>query len=173
MSFIQGNINSNEDLIEAIDAMRNMLTQGDYKAELKLELAEVNHKLADFNSSELGGATYARYGILHALKENLEDTLQKLEEAEKEPQETGYDDPYEDEDFYDEDDDEEGATDYIGSLAFLEERLRKLEEVEKGPQEDEHEDYISSEEFLEEILEKINAKTQAKIDKLRKSNIGW
>lgn len=147
MSFIQGNINSNEDLIEAMDAMRNMLTQGDYKAELKLELAEVNHKLAGFKGSELGGAQYARYGILHALKDNLEDNLHKLEEAEKEPQEDGYDDDdedfYEDEDdSYDEDDDDDVVT--ISSLAFL-----------------------------EEILENINAKTQVEIDKLRKGNIGY
>ena len=85
MSFIQGNINSKEDLIEAMDAMRGMLTQGDYKTELELELAEVEHKLAGFNNSELFVEDYAYTGILHALKGNLESRIQKLEEADKLP----------------------------------------------------------------------------------------
>lgn len=211
MSFIQGNINSKEDLIEAMDAMRSMLTQGDYKTELELELAEVEHKLAGFKGPELGGDTYAYVGILHALKDNLESRIQKLEEADKGPQETGYDDVY-----------------------SLEERLRKLEDVDNGPQETGYDDFyededlyeegenggennhklivqflkqayhisddeiremrrlndknpqdvdnegsgneyegLTAEAFLEEILEKINAKTEAEIRKLQNGNIGW
>lgn len=133
MSFIQGNINSKDDLIEAMDAMRGMLTQGDIKAELELELAETKHKLSKLNNSELNEDVYTRSGILYALKNHLEDTLHKLEAVEKEPQETGYDD-----------DDEEDATDYLGSLAFL-----------------------------EDLLENLNAKTQVEIEKLRKGNIGY
>lgn len=132
MSFIQGNINSKEDLIEAMEAMRSMLTQGDPKTELELELAETKHKLSKLNNSELNEDVYTRSGILYALKNHLEDTLHKLEAVEKEPQETGYDD------------DEEDATDYLGSLAFL-----------------------------EDLLENLNAKTQVEIEKLRKGNIGY
>lgn len=227
MSFIQGNINSKEDLIEAMDAMREMLTQGDYKTELELELAEVEHKLAKLNNSELNEDVYTRSGILHALKNHLEDTFHKLEAVEKEPQEAGYDD--------DEDGDEEDTTDYLGSLAFLEDLLENLnaktqveiEKLRKGtqkvgydelededdddddgfyeeageeestqlsdkqeykkflelylekaygvpkPQEVEEEEHVGvSVEYLGEILEKINARTQAEVDKLRNNPWG-
>ena len=146
-----------------------MLTQGDYKAELELELAETKCKLDKLNNSELGGDTYKHVGILYVLKKHLEDTLHKLEEVEKEPQEVGYDDVYN-----------------------LEERLRKLEDIDNGSQETgyddfyEDEDYeeegngeeyevltLTSEEFLEEILEKLNAKTQVEIRNLRNGNIWY
>ena len=167
MPFIQGSISSNEDLIKVVEAMSNMLTQGDYSAELWLELALVKHKLDKLNNSELGGDVYKHVGILYALKSHLEDTLHELEEADKEPQEVGYDDIYN-----------------------LEERLRKLEDIDNGPQETGYDDFyededddeegngeeyegltLTSEEFLEEILEKLNAKTQVEIRKLRNGNI--
>ena len=72
MSFIQGNINSKEDLIEAMDAMRNMLTHGDPKAELELELAETKHKLAGIKGEVIGGDYYVYYEILRELETNLE-----------------------------------------------------------------------------------------------------
>lgn len=171
MPFIQGNINSNEDLIEAMDAMREMLTQGDYKAELKLELAEVNHKLSGFKGSELGGAQYARYGILHALKDNLEDTLRKLEEVEKEPQEDGYDE----DDFYDEDNEEPTqSVDEWDAKKFLEAFSEKAYGSSKPKKVEEKEPVgLTSEEFLEEILEKINARTQVEVDKLRNNPWGF
>jgi hypothetical protein len=164
MSFIQGNINSKEDLIEAMNAMRGMLTQGDYKTELELELAEVEHKLAGIKGPELGGDTYAYVGILHALKDNLESRIQKLEEADKGPQETGYDD-FEDEE----------PTESVSEWdvkKFLEEFSEKAYGSSKAnePEEDEDDDAfeeLSSEEFLNEILDRINARTQAEVDKLR------
>lgn len=211
MSFIQGSVSSNEDLVEVVDTMSSMLTQGDYSAELWLELAMVKHKLDKLNNSELGGDVYKHVGILYALKSHLEDTLHELEEADKEPQEVGYDDVY-----------------------SLEERLRKLEDVDNGPQETGYDDFyededlyeeegnggennhkliiqflkqayhisddeiremrllndkkpqdvdnegsgneyegLTAEAFLEELLEKINAKTEAEIHKLQNGNIGW
>lgn len=164
MSFIQGNISSNEDLIEAMDAMREMLTKGDHKAELELELAETKHKLAGFKGPELGGDTYAYVGILHALKDNLESRIQKLEEADKGPQEIGYDDF---------DDDEPIQSDAKQEYKkFLELYLEKAYGVPK-PQEVEEEEPVGlSVEYLGEILEKINAQTQAEIDKLHNNPWG-
>lgn len=179
MSFIQGNINSKEDLIEAMDAMREMLTQGDYKTELELELAEVEHKLAGFKVPELGGDTYAYVGILHALKDNLESRIQKLEEADKAPQKVGYDeldDKGPQEAGYDElDDDESTQSDARQDYKkFLELYLDKTYGVPKWPLEVEEEESAepTSEVFLEEILEKINAQTQAEVDKLRNNPWG-
>ena len=166
MSFIQGNINSKEDLIEAMDAMRGMLTQGDYKTELELELAEVEHKLAGFNNSELFVEDYAYTGILHALKGNLESCIQKLEEADKAPQKVGYDEL---------DDDESTQSDARQDYKkFLELYLDKTYGVPKWPLEVEEEESAepTSEVFLEEILEKINAQTQAEVDKLRNNPWG-
>lgn len=166
MSFIQGNINSKEDLIEAMDAMRGMLTQGDYKTELELELAEVEHKLAGFNNSELFVEDYAYTGILHALKGNLESRIQKLEEADKAPQKVGYDEL---------DDDESTQSDARQDYKkFLELYLDKTYGVPKWPLEVEEEESAepTSEVFLEEILEKINAQTQAEVDKLRNNPWG-
>ena len=179
MSFIQGNINSKEDLIEAMNAMREMLTQGDYKTELELELAEVEHKLAGFRGPELGGDTYAYVGILHALKDNLESRIQKLEEADKGPQEAGYDEFYEDDDdddgFYEEDGEEDEPTQSDAKKEykkFLEVFLEKAYGVPK-PQEVEGEESVGfSVEYLGEILEKINAQTQAEVDKLRNNPWG-
>lgn len=176
MSFIQGNINSKEDLIEAMNAMREMLTQGDYKTELELELAEVEHKLAGFRGPELGGDTYAYVGILHALKDNLESRIKKLEEADKGPQETGYDDFDEDDDddgFYDEEEDEPTQSDAKQEYKkFLKLYLEKAYGVPK-PQEVEEEESVGfSVEYLGEILEKINAQTQAEIDLARKNPWG-
>ena len=111
-----------EDLVEAMDAMREMLTQGDHKAELELELAEVNHKLDKISGPSappIGEDEYTFLGLLHALKNNLEERLHKLEDIDKEPQEA------------------------------------------------------NAEDFLEEILDKINAKTQVEIHKLYNNNIGW
>ena len=165
MSFIQGNINSKEDLIEAMNAMREMLTQGDYKTELELELAEVEHKLAGFKGPELGGDTYAYVGILHALKDNLESRIQKLEEADKGPQETGYDD-------FDDDDEPTQSDAKKEYKKFLEVFLEKAYGVPK-PQEVEEEEPVGfSVEYLGEILEKINAQTQAEIDLARKNPWG-
>lgn len=179
MSFIQGNINSKEDLIEAMDAMRGMLTQGDYKTELELELAEVEHKLAGFNNSELFVEDYAYTGILHALKGNLESRIQKLEEADKAPQKVGYDeldDKGPQEAGYDElDDDESTQSDARQDYKkFLELYLDKTYGVPKWPLEVEEEESAepTSEVFLEEILEKINAQTQAEVDKLRNNPWG-
>lgn len=167
MSFIQGNINSKEDLIEAMNAMREMLTQGYYKTELELELAEVEHKLAGIKGPELGGDTYAYVGILHALKDNLESRIQKLEEADKGPQETGYDD-FEDEDY---DEPTQSVSEYEAKK-FLESFLEKAYGVPK-PQEVEEEESVGfSVEYLGEILEKINAQTQAEVDKLRNNPWG-
>lgn len=180
MSFIQGNINSKEDLIEAMDAMRGMLTQGDYKTELELELAEVEHKLAEFNSSELFVEDYAYTGILHALKGNLESRIQKLEEADRGPQKIGYDeldDKGPQEAGYDEEEDEptQSVTEYEAKK-FLESFLEKSYGLQKPtePQEVEEEEptKLTSEVFLEEILEKINAQTQAEVDKLRNNPWG-
>lgn len=117
MSFIQGNINSKEDLIEAMDAMREMLTQGDPKTELELELAETKHKLAGIKGEVIGGDYYTYVGILHSLRKNLESRIQKLEEANKAPQEDGYDD-------LEDEDDEEPAE--LTSEVFLEEILEKI-----------------------------------------------
>lgn len=165
MSFIQGNINSKEDLIEAMNAMREMLTQGDYKTELELELAEVEHKLAGFKGPELGGDTYAYVGILHALKDNLESRIQKIEEADKGPQETGYDD-------FDDDDEPIQSDAKKEYKKFLEVFLEKAYGVPK-PQEVEEEEPVGfSVEYLGEILEKINAQTQAEIDLARKNPLG-
>lgn len=179
MSFIQGNINSKEDLIEAMDAMRNMLTQGDYKTELELELAEVEHKLAGFNNCELFVEDYAYTGILHALKGNLESRIQKLEEADKGPQKIGYDeldDKGPQEAGYDElDDDESTQSDARQDYKkFLELYLDNTYGVPKWPLEVEEEESAepTSEVFLEEILEKINAQTQAEVDKLRNNPWG-
>lgn len=179
MSFIQGNINSKEDLIEAMNAMREMLTHGDYKTELELELAEVEHKLVGFKGPELGGDTYAYVGILHALKDNLESRIQKLEEADKGPQEAGYDEFYEDDDgdggFYDDFDDDDEPTQSDAKKEykkFLEVFLEKAYGVPK-PQEVEEEESVGfSVEYLGEILEKINAQTQAEVDKLRNNPWG-
>ena len=179
MSFIQGNINSKEDLIEAMDAMRGMLTQGDYKTELELELAEVEHKLAGFNNSELFVEDYAYTGILHALKGNLESRIQKLEEADKGPQKIGYDelDDEDDDGFYDEEGDEptQSVTEYEAKK-FLESFLEKSYGLQKPtePQEIEEEEpaALTSEEYLEEILEKINSRTQANIAKLHNNPWG-
>lgn len=166
MSFIQGNINSKEDLIESMNAMREMLTQGDYKTELELELAEVEHKLAGFNGPELGGDTYAYVGILHALKDNLESRIQKLEEADKGPQETGYDD-------FDDDDEPTQSDAKKEYKKFLEVFLEKAYGVPK-PQEVEEEEPVGfSVEYLGEILEKINEQTQAEIDLARRNPLGF
>lgn len=167
MSFIQGNINSKEDLIEAMEAMRSMLIQGDPKTELELELAEVEHKLAGIKGPKLGGDTYAYVGILHALKDNLESRIQKLEEADKGPQETGYDD------FEDEDGEEPTQlSDKQEYKKFLELYLEKAYGVPK-PQEVEEEEPVGfSVEYLGEILDKINAQTQAEIDLARKNPLG-
>ena len=106
MSFIQGNINSKEDLIEVVEAMANMLTKGDYSAELTLELMLVKNKLDKLSEDPMMGENvYTHVGILYALKNYLEETLRELEEADKGPQETGYDDFDEDDDGpYDEED---------------------------------------------------------------------
>ena len=142
-----------------------MLTQGDHKTELELELAEVEHKLAGFKGPELGGDTYAYVGILHALKDNIESRIQKLEEADKGPQEAGYDD------FDDEEPEEptQSVSEYEAKK-FLESFLEKAYGVPK-PQEVEPME-LTSEEYLEEILEKLNARTQANIAKLHNNPWG-
>lgn len=182
MSFIQGNINSKEDLIEAMDAMRNMLTQGDYKTELELELAEVEHKLAGFNNSELFVEDYAYTGILHALKGNLESRIQKLEEADKVPQKVGYDElddkgpqeaGYDELDVDDESTQSDARQEYKKFLeSFLENTygLHKLTESQEVEEEESAE--LTLEEYLEGSIEKINARTQAEVDKLRNNPWG-
>lgn len=167
MSFIQGNINSKDDLIEAMDAMRGMLTQGGRKAELALELAEVSNKLDNLigpTAPVMGEDEYAYLGILHALKNNLEERLRKLEDVDMEPQETGYDDNYDEEPTQ-----SDAKQEY---KKFLEVFLEKAYGVPK-PQEVEEEGSVGfSAEYLGEILEKINAQTQAEIDLARKNPWG-
>lgn len=169
MSFIQGNINSKEDLIEAMDAMREMLTQGDPKTELELELAETKHKLAGIKGEVIGGDYYMYYEILRELEINLESRIQKLEEADKGPQETGYDD------FDDDDEPTQSVTEYEAKK-FLESFLENTYGLHKPtePQEIEEEEpaELTSEEYLEEILEKINSRTQANIAKLHNNPWG-
>lgn len=176
MSFIQGNINSKEDLIEAMDAMREMLTQGDPKTELELELAETKHKLAGIKGEVIGGDYYMYYEILRKLEINLESRIQKLEEADKGPHETGYDD------FDDEDDEEPEESVPTQSVAeyeakkflesFLENTygLHKLTESQEVEEEESAE--LTLEEYLEGSIEKINARTQAEVDKLRNNPWG-
>lgn len=178
MSFIQGNINSKEDLIEAMDAMREMLTQGDLKAELELELAETKHKLAGIKGEVIGGDYYTYYDILCKLEINLESRIQKLEEADKGPQKVGYDE------LDDEDDEEAVPTQSVSEYeakkfleSFLENTygLHKLTESQEVEEEEPAES--TSEVFLEEILDKINARVQSEVDDLRnnpwKSLKGW
>lgn len=176
MPFIQGNISSNEDLIEVVEAMANMLTRGDYSAELTLELMLVKNKLDKLSEDPMMGENvYTHVGILYALKNYLEETLRELEEADKGPQEIGYDDFDEDDDgLYDEEDDEPIQSDAKQEYKkFLELYLEKAYGVPK-PQEVEEEEpaELTSEEYLEEILEKINARTQANISKLHNNPWG-
>lgn len=216
MQFIQGNINSNKDLIEAMDAMRKMLTQDGHKAELVLELAEVNNKLEKISgpiAPAMGDDEYTYLGILHALKNNLEarlrkleDTddvpqevgyddvynlearLRKLEDIDNGPQETGYDDFYEDDDLYEEGEEGDGEeNNHKLIVQFLkqayhisDDEIREKRHLnDKKPQDVDNEgsgneyEGLTAEAFLEEILEKINAKTEAEIHKLQNGNIGW
>ena len=187
MSFIQGSVSSNEDLVEVVDTMSSMLTQGDYSAELWLELAMVKHKLDKLNNSELGGDVYKHVGILYALKSHLEDTLHELEEADKEPQEVGYDDVYEDKDLYEEEEGNGGENNHKLIIQFLkqayhisDDEIREMRRLnDKKPQDVDNEgsgneyEGLTAEAFLEELLEKINAKTEAEIRKLQNGNIGW
>lgn len=180
MSFIQGNINSKEDLIEVVEAMANMLTQGDYSAELTLELMIVKNKLDKLSEDPMiGEQVYTHVGILYALKNYLEERLHELEEVDKVPQKVGYDeldDKGPQEAGYDElDDDESTQSDARQEYKkFLELYLDKTYGVPKWPLEVEEEESAesTSEVFLEEILEKINAQTQAEVDKLRNNPWG-
>lgn len=168
MSFIQGNINSKEDLIEAMDAMREMLTQGNLKTELELELEETKHKLAGIKGEVIGGDYYTYYEILRKLEINLESRIQKLEEADKGPQKMGYDE------LDDEDSEEAVPTQSVSEYeakkfleSFLENTygLHKLTESQEVEEEESAES--TSEVFLEEILDKINARVQSEVDDLR------